>query len=144
MEFCPLPLSFAILTADAGVQLFAQPDRLDGPALAWLGQGVTVRPPAELGPALDALGAAKARVRLDCSSAAAWIADRLGRAGAVVDNGADPCLLAKAGETAVELARGLHERGGGGGLAPSAPPGRRGHGPLPGLAGGRGTGGQGG
>ncbi|MFI4987312.1 MAG: aminopeptidase P family protein [Alphaproteobacteria bacterium] len=110
----PLPLSFALLHADASVELFCDPRKL-APGLAeHLGNGVRVRPREELPAALDALGQAQKRVAADAGSAAAFIFDRLEEAGATVVSGADPCALPKARKNDVELAgtRAAHRRDG--------------------------------
>jgi Xaa-Pro aminopeptidase len=100
----PLPLSFAILRADGAVDLFIDSRKLVPGLGEHLGNQVRIAPPAAFGPALDALGSAKARVLLDQATAAVWIADRLERAGAAVQRGQDPCALPKACKNPVELA----------------------------------------
>jgi Xaa-Pro aminopeptidase len=109
-----LPLSFAILRADATVDWFVAPEKLGSELKAHLGNGVGLYEPGALGPALDALGAAGAKVLADPNSAAAWVFDRLRGAGAEVVAGADPCQLPKARKNAVELdgARAAHRRDG--------------------------------
>ncbi|MFQ5775835.1 MAG: aminopeptidase P family protein [Kiloniellaceae bacterium] len=110
----PLPLSFAVLRADAAVDWFIEPAKL-GPGLdAHLGNGVAVHPPDALGPALDALGAAGKRVLADPETVAAWVFARLRAAGAEVVPAPDPCQLPKARKNPVELAgaRAAHLRDG--------------------------------
>ena len=110
----PLPLSFALLRADATVDWFVAPEKLSPELEAHLGNGVSPRQPGALGPALDQLGGAGARVLADPDSAAAWVFVRLRAAGAEVVAGADPCQLPKARKNAVELdgARAAHRRDG--------------------------------
>jgi len=110
--YTPLPLSFAILHADAGVELFMDPAKLSADTRAHLGEAVQVQPPAALPSALDRL--AGKRVRLDPSSAAAYLFDRLGKAGAKVERALDPCALPKACKNPAELAgaRAAHLRDG--------------------------------
>ncbi len=110
----PLPLSFAILGADGAVELFCDPRKLAPGLGKHLGNGVRVRPREELAAALDALGQARKRVAADANSAAAFIFDRLERAGAEIVKGADPCALPKACKNEVELAgaRAAHLRDG--------------------------------
>ena len=110
----PLPLSFALLRADATVDWFVAPEKLGSELKAHLGNGVGLYEPGALGPALDALGAAGAKVLADPDSAAAWVFDRLRGAGAELVAGADPCQLPKARKNAVELdgARAAHRRDG--------------------------------
>ncbi|HYM74145.1 MAG TPA: aminopeptidase P family N-terminal domain-containing protein, partial [Stellaceae bacterium] len=91
----PLPLSFAILKADGGVTLFIDRRKLTPGLDRHLGNAVTIEAPDRLGPALDAL-AKGGRVQVDPATAASWVFDRLGAAGAQIHRAADPCLLAKA------------------------------------------------
>ncbi len=108
----PAPHAFALLRADGAVTLFAHPDKIDAETAAHLGGAVTVAPPGDFGPALDAL--ASARVLVDRDSAPAWVGARLENAGAKVVWGRDPCILPKAVKNAVELdgARAAHRRDG--------------------------------
>jgi Xaa-Pro aminopeptidase len=110
----PLPLSFAILRDDGSVALFIEPRKLAPGLDHHLGNGVTVLPPEQLGPALDALAAEGKRVQVDPASAAAWIFDRLGKAGARIHRAADPCILPKACKNTVEIdgTRAAHRRDG--------------------------------
>jgi Xaa-Pro aminopeptidase len=110
----PLPLSFAILHADTTVDWFLDPAKLSDGLEAHLGNGVALRAPGELGPALDALGAAKKKVLADPESAAAWVFARLRAAGAEPVPGPDPCRLPKACKNETELAgaRAAHRRDG--------------------------------
>jgi Xaa-Pro aminopeptidase len=110
----PLPLSFAIVHRDGSVDLFID-TRKCVPGLGdHLGAAVRITPPASLGPALDALGAAGRRVVVDPAISAAWVIDRLGAAGAHIHRAADPCQLAKACKNPVELdgTRAAHRRDG--------------------------------
>jgi Xaa-Pro aminopeptidase len=108
----PLPLAFGILYQDGTVDLFAAETRLSPQTRRHLGNAVRVLPPDTLGDALDRLKGK--RVRLDQSSAPAWIGDRLAEAGATADLGADPCALPRATKNAVELEgfRRAHRRDG--------------------------------
>ena len=110
----PLPLSFALLRADATLDWFVAPEKLTPGLAVHLGNGVIARAPDELGPALDALGAAGERVLVDPETAPAWVFARLRAAGAEVLEGSDPCRLPKARKNAVELdgARAAHKRDG--------------------------------
>ena len=45
----PLPLSFAVLHADGGVEWFVDPDKLTDEVVAELGNAVAVEPPQRLG-----------------------------------------------------------------------------------------------
>jgi Xaa-Pro aminopeptidase len=110
----PLPLSFAILRRDASVALFIDPRKLTPGLERHLGNAVTLLPPEQLGPALDALAGEGRRVQVDPATAASWIFDRLAAAGADIHRAADPCLLSKACKNPVEIAgtRAAHRRDG--------------------------------
>ena len=110
----PLPLSFAVIASDGAVDLFIDPRKLTGAVRAHLGNGVSLRGPAALGDALDALGAAGKRVRVATGGTPSWLVDRLEAAGAVAAAGGDPCTLAKACKNVVEQdgARAAHLRDG--------------------------------
>jgi Xaa-Pro aminopeptidase len=110
----PLPLSFAVLNADASVDLFIDRRKL-APGLAeHLGNGVRLAPPESFGAALEQLGAAKRRVQVDVASASAWVVHQLTEAGAQIHRAADPCQLPKACKNAAELGgtRAAHRRDG--------------------------------
>jgi len=110
----PLPLSFAILRADAAVTWFVDPRKLTGGLLAQLGPQVIQLDPAALPAALQRLGNAAQTVRIDPEEAAFWIVDCLTQAGAKLDCGEDPCVLPKACKNPVELdgMRNAHRRDG--------------------------------
>src|SRR5215472_802641 len=110
----PLPLSFALIANDGTVELFIDRRKLAPVVFPHLGNGVSVRPPAEFGPALDALGAGHRRVQADPAIASAWIFERLQSAGAQIHKGADPCMVPKASKNATELegTRAAHRRDG--------------------------------
>lgn len=112
LSHVPVALGFAVLMADGGVALFMAPDKLSGAVREHLGPGVAIAQPEEFGPALDELKGA--RVLVDTQSCPVWVIDRLTRAGAEVDRGSDPCLLAKAQKNPTELAgmRAAHRRDG--------------------------------
>ncbi|HEV2265016.1 MAG TPA: aminopeptidase P family protein [Stellaceae bacterium] len=114
VEYSPLPLSFALLHADATVDLFIDRRKLSPELARHLGNQVRHSEPAELGAALAALGGGKQRVLADPVTCASWIFDRLSEAGATVQRGADPCQLPKACKNAAELAgtRQAHRRDG--------------------------------
>ena len=110
----PLPLSFAILHADASVELFMEPAKAAPGLRRHLGNQVSIADPDALGRRLDDLGAAKKRVLTDGATAARWLFERLSRAGADIVRGADPCILPKARKNEVEIAgtRAAHLRDG--------------------------------
>ena len=110
----PLPLSFAVLYDDGGVELFIDLRKLTPGLEGHLGNQISVAPPERFGVALDRFGQDRARVLADPATAAAWVFDRLDAAGAEVVRGADPCALPKACKNPVELdgARAAHLRDG--------------------------------
>ncbi|HTZ81133.1 MAG TPA: aminopeptidase P family protein [Stellaceae bacterium] len=110
----PLPLSFALLHGDGSVELFIDRRKLVPATRAHLGNGVTLREPAEFGPALDRLTAARRRIQADPASAPAWVFERLAAGGASARRASDPCALPKACKNEVELAgtRAAHRRDG--------------------------------
>jgi len=110
----PLPLSFAILNADASVSLFIDPAKLDEATRRHLGNEVSVTAPEGFLPALAALGAAGKRVRVDPATAPVAVLEQLQTAGAKVTRAADPSLLPKACKNPVELqgSREAHRRDG--------------------------------
>jgi Xaa-Pro aminopeptidase len=107
----PVPLAFAILHADARVDLFTDPAKCDDALRAHLGPDVRIAAPDALGPALDAL---RGRVAVDRDKAPVWVSDRLEAAGAEVVWAQDPCILPKACKNEAEIAgtRAAHLRDG--------------------------------
>ncbi|SLN37497.1 aminopeptidase P family protein [Oceanibacterium hippocampi] len=108
----PLPLSFAILHADATAELFIDPRKVDDELRRHCGNAVTISQPDRFGPALDALAGRK--VRVDPASTGVWVLERLRRAGAQPVLADDPCQLPKACKNPTELdgARAAHRRDG--------------------------------
>jgi Xaa-Pro aminopeptidase len=108
----PVPLVFAILHADARVELGADPARLEPGLGEALGPEVTCVAPEAFAARLAAL---EGRVGLDRASAPVRLADLIGEAGrAELVWTADPCQLPKACKTAAEIAgaRAAHLRDG--------------------------------
>jgi Xaa-Pro aminopeptidase len=114
LVYTPVALCFAILHADASVDLFIDKRKVSGELEAHLGKEVRISPPESLGAALAKLGAAKKRVLADPAGTASWIFDRLAESGATIIRAPDPCLLPKACKNAVELegSRAAHRRDG--------------------------------
>ena len=110
VAFTPFALGFALLHADARVELFMEPAKLTEATRAWLGNGVAVAGREALAPALARL--AGKTVRVDGAGSPVWFAQTLRAAGAAVANAADPCLLPKACKNAMERqgARNAHRR----------------------------------
>jgi len=103
VPFTPFALSFAVLHADAGVDWFVDQRKLLPDLPANITNRVRIRPVDELGPALDSLGEAKKKVRMDPATQPAWVSMRLKAAGAAIDRGPDPCQLPKARKNAVQM-----------------------------------------
>ncbi len=114
VDHTPLPLSFAILNADATVDWFVDPAKVSDELTAHLGNGVKRHPPDALGKALDKLGKAKKRVQACPDTAPAWVFDRLDGAGADIRRAADPVTLPKAikNDTELDGTRAAHRRDG--------------------------------
>ncbi|NPD67336.1 aminopeptidase P family protein [Lichenicola cladoniae] len=112
VDFTPMALGFALLSADETATLFMAPEQLPAETLRWLGNSVSVQPPEAIAPALA--GLVDRRVRLDPAGAAAWFAQTLRTAGATISAAPDPCLLPKARKNAVEQqgSRNAHRRDG--------------------------------
>ena len=114
VPYAPLALAFAVLHADASVELFIDPRKLTPGVREHLGEQVSVAAMEGLGPALDRLGADKKTVRVDPDGTPDWVAGRLRTAGAGIVSDPDPCALAKAVKNTVELEgiRATHRRDG--------------------------------
>ena len=110
----PFVLCYAVLHADAKVDLFIDEARVSADAAKHLGDDVRICPPATLEDALRKLGKAQASVLYDASGSPAWFYQMLVESGAKVELGEDPCQLPKACKNAVELqgAREAHRRDG--------------------------------
>ncbi len=110
LSHTPLALGFALLAADASVQLFMEGQKL-GPAVrAHLGNAVSVAERAALPGVLAGLRGRK--LRLDADATPAWFARILREAGATIVAGDDPCRLPRAQKNATERqgARHAHQR----------------------------------
>jgi len=110
----PLPLSFAIVYEEGHAELFVDEDKIPPETRSHLGNVVTLLTPGDLGPTLDKLGAGKREIRIDPTTCATWIHDRLAKAGAVIKRGDDLCELPKARKNDAEIAgtRAAHIRDG--------------------------------
>ncbi len=112
LENTPLALAFALLHADARVELFLDPVKIPPATAAHLGNAVQPRPRAELPAALAALAGTK--VRIDPELTPAWFTQSLRTAGATPQDGEDPCRLPRACKNPVEQqgSRAAHRRDG--------------------------------
>ena len=99
VDHTPLPLSFAILHADASVDWFVATEKLSDELAPHLGDHVRVHVPEAFAGALE--GLAGRRVLVSADTAAAWVFDRL--ADAEVLRGSDPVTLPKAIKNEAEL-----------------------------------------
>jgi len=108
----PLTQANAILRDDGTVDLFIDRRKLSPGLEAHLGNAVAVQPPETLGPALESLGRAGAKVRVDAATANAWVFERLQQGGAQLVRDIDPCALPRARKNPVEQegARQAHMR----------------------------------
>ena len=102
VPFNPLFLSFALLHADGGVELFVDPRKLRPDQ--HLGNGVSIQPIEGFKGALGQVGAAGRAVLVDPKITSAQVLQTLEAAGAKVIEGEEPCVLAKACKNPVELA----------------------------------------
>lgn len=98
----PVALAFAILHADASVDLFVAPEKLSDEVRGHLGTEVRCHPRADFAPALG--GFAGKRVVADPGTAVAAIFGLLEAGGATVIEARDPTILAKAVKNPVEIA----------------------------------------
>jgi Xaa-Pro aminopeptidase len=114
VPFTPLALCFAIVHANADVDLFIDARKLSGETRAHLGDPVTVHAPERLGDVLDVLIHAGKAIRLDPEVTPVWFFERIKAAGGEARRGDDPCRLPKACKNEVELAgmRAAHVRDG--------------------------------
>lgn len=109
----PAVLAFTIIHDDASADLFLDPARIDEDARDALNQAnVRLASPDMMTEALQALGAAEARVELDFSWAAEALRRTLNSSGATVSHHESPCTLPRATKNRAELegARAAHLR----------------------------------
>ncbi|PJK31071.1 aminopeptidase P family protein [Minwuia thermotolerans] len=108
----PLPLGFAILHADAAVDLYMAPEKLSDATIAHLGGEVRRHAPGDFLDGLDRL--ADRTVLVDKATAVAAVTERLAAAGAKLVRGSDPTALPKARKNEAEIAgaRAAHVRDG--------------------------------
>ena len=100
----PLALGYALIPAEGRPTLFLDAFKLTNQTGEVLGGLADLAPPDALGPALEKLGAAGAKVRFDQGTAASALIERLREAGGNPDNGSDPITLMKAVKNAAEIA----------------------------------------
>ncbi len=114
VEHTPLPLGYAIVPREGRPTVFLAPEKITNEAGDAIGAVGEIAPPGKLQTELEALGAAKAKVRLDSATAASALATLIAEAGGTPDAGADPIALMKARKNEAELkgARAAHLRDG--------------------------------
>ncbi|MFT9423743.1 MAG: aminopeptidase P family protein [Acetobacter syzygii] len=96
----PVVLAFAIIHADASVDLMIQPDKIPADVRAWLGADVRLHAPDALETVLATLSGRT--VGVDPASNAVWFMQTLGQHNATVAQTPDPCVLPKACKNPVE------------------------------------------
>ncbi|WP_417491233.1 aminopeptidase P family protein [Maricaulis sp.] len=97
----PLPLSSAIINKDGTATLFVAPEKITDETRSHLGNQVALRPETEFEAGLSEL--AGKTVRVDPSTASAWVLERLGAGGATVQKLEDPVMRPKAIKNAAEI-----------------------------------------
>ncbi|MBF0269089.1 MAG: aminopeptidase P family protein [Alphaproteobacteria bacterium] len=110
VPYAPLLRAFALLHADASVDLFLDQDRLK----TSLGDGVRLHRQDSLISQLSALGRARKSISVDPAQTPLLLTDCLKFSGARIVHGPDPCLGLRAVKNPVEIAgaRAAHRRDG--------------------------------
>ncbi len=110
----PVPLAHALVSREGRATLFVDPAKVDDAMRTHLAPVADLAAPADLLPALAALGAEKAKVLLDPAWTSEILARRLTQAGASVIEADDPVTLPKARKNPAEIvgARAAHVRDG--------------------------------
>lgn len=103
VEHTPLPLGYAIVPREGRPTVFLAPEKITNEAGDAIGALGEIAPPQALEQQLKALGAAKAKVRLDSSTAASALATLIRDAGGTPEAGTDPIALMKARKNEAEL-----------------------------------------
>ncbi len=108
----PVVLAFAVIHADATVDLFVSEAKIPPDVRSWLGPDIRLHDPENLHAVLNTL--AGAHVGVDPATNAVWFTQVLETAGATVCPTPDPCLLPKACKNTTEQAgmRAAHLRDG--------------------------------
>lgn len=97
----PVALVYAVLYADASVDLFINESRVPEDVRQHLGDDVRILSPDALTASLGAMGGKQ--LWLDSSSAPVWFTQTLEAANATLHTATDPCQLPKACKNAVEV-----------------------------------------
>lgn len=109
----PLPLSAALIHKDGTATFFVDPDKLTDETRSHLGNEIAVRPESEFGAGLAELDGKT--VRVDPTTASAWVFETLKSGGAEVQSLEDPVMRPKAAKNPAEVegSRQAHIRDGG-------------------------------
>ncbi|MHA6287202.1 aminopeptidase P family protein [Maricaulis sp. CAU 1757] len=97
----PLPLSAALIHKDGTATFFVDPDKIGDETRAHLGNQVALRPESEFGAGLKELEGKT--VRVDPTTASAWVLKTLKTGGAKVQELEDPVMRPKAQKNAAEV-----------------------------------------
>lgn len=124
----PFALCYSVLYADASVDLYINPDKLDDSVRAWLGKDVRIKNIQELTASSQPLPVERnletshkpfanlsgKRVLVDPHLSPVWFIHAVEKAGAIWVKDVDPCQLPKACKNAIEIegARKAHYRDG--------------------------------
>jgi Xaa-Pro aminopeptidase len=110
----PLPLGYAVIPCEGRATVFLDPAKVTNEAGDAIGAVADLGAPDALPASLDALGGAKARVRIDSATGAVALCRRVEAAGGTVSTGPDPITLMKAVKNDAEIAgaRAAHLRDG--------------------------------
>jgi Xaa-Pro aminopeptidase len=110
----PLPLGYAIIPREGRPTVFLDPAKVTNEAGSAIGAVADVARPEALPETLDALGAAKAKVRIDSGTGAVALVRRIEAAGGTTEVAPDPISLMKAAKNAAEIegTRAAHRRDG--------------------------------
>ncbi|MBI3418678.1 MAG: aminopeptidase P family protein [Proteobacteria bacterium] len=103
VESTPLPLSYAVLHADARVDWFVNPAKVSSELKNLLGSDISVHAQEEFIKTLRGLGANGGKYRINRGSTPSAVIDVLTDSGAKLDFGDDPCELPKACKNAAEI-----------------------------------------
>ncbi|MGO4572440.1 aminopeptidase P family protein [Microvirga sp. 2TAF3] len=110
----PLPLGYAIIPKEGRAGLFFDPAKMTNEAGSAVGELADFVDISHFQGALDSLGQAKGKIRIDAATGAVALIRRIEAAGGYVDVGADPTSLMKAVKNQAEIAgsRSAHLRDG--------------------------------
>lgn len=114
VPYTPVPLSRAILHADASAEWFVESCRIPDALRASIGADVSILDPDAFSESLEGLARNERPVLVDPAQTPSWIYERLLAANAKVERAADLCALPRAIKTGAELEgmRAAHVRDG--------------------------------